>query len=314
MDYNLLKSQEGISDLLGRILKKKEVLDSCRPLPSSAIERVRQELSIEWTYNSNSIEGNSLTLAETRIVLQDGLTIGGKPLREHFEAINHDKAINFLEELVNIAYEIRTIDVLSIHELVMKNIDDQFAGRIRNGMVRILGANFSPPSPEKVSDLLDTLIEDVNLNVDNWDLPFLVTYFHHKLVWIHPFFDGNGRTGRLAMNLLFMKHGFPPAIILKNDRKKYYTALNLANNGDYSKLYLLILQAIERSLNIYIQIIPKAYEVYESISTIANDPEVPYGMEYISLLARTGKIDAFKEGRNWVTTKNAVMTHHRAKQ
>ena len=116
------------------------------------------------------------------------------------------------------------------------------------------------------------------------------------------------------MNLLFMKHGFPPAIILKNDRKKYYTALNLANNGDYSKLYLLILQAIERSLNIYIQIIPKAYEVYESISTIANDPEVPYGMEYISLLARTGKIDAFKEGRNWVTTKNAVMTHHRAKQ
>lgn len=313
MEYSVLKRQEGISDLLERILKKKDVLDSCRPLPISAIDRVRQELSIEWTYNSNSIEGNSLTLAETRIVLQDGLTIGGKPLREHFEAINHERAITFLEELVDTSYELRTIDILSIHELIMRNIDDQFAGRIRNGMVRIIGANFSPPSPEKVSDLLYRLIDDVNLNVDKWDLPYLVTYFHHKLVWIHPFFDGNGRTGRLAMNLLLMKHGFPPAIILKNDRKKYYSALNLANNGDYSKLYILILQAIERSLNMYMQVIPTKYDIYEPISTIANDPEVPYGMEYISLLARTGKIDAYKEGRNWVTTKNAVMTHHSVK-
>ncbi len=313
MNPVILKNEDGISDLLERVLNKKALLDDSRPLPASAINRVQQDLALEWTYNSNSIEGNSLTLAETRVILQDGLTIGGKSLREHFEAINHDKAISFLEELVSKSYDLRAIDILSIHEMVMKNIDDQFAGRIRNGMVRIVGANFTPPGPEKVADLLDGLINQVNTNTEKWDLPFLSTYFHHKLVWIHPFFDGNGRTGRLAMNLLLMKHGFPPAIILKNDRKKYYTALNLANKGDYEKLYLLVLQAIERSLNMYIQIIPKEYRIFEPIALIANDPEVPYGMEYISLLARTGKIDAHKEGRNWVTTKEAVIKHKESK-
>ncbi len=300
-------------DLLDRILQKKRVLDSARPLPSSAVERVRHDMSLEWTYNSNSIEGNSLTLAETRVVLEDGMTIGGKSIREHFEAINHDKAITYLEELVGSSYSVRSIDILSFHDLVMKNIDDQYSGRVRNGMVRIIGANFTPPSPDKISNLLDALIGDINLNPDSIEIPLLATYFHHKLVWIHPFFEGNGRTGRLAMNLLLMKHGFPPAIILKNDRKKYYSALNSANKGDYSKIYLIVLQALERSLNMYLQIVPNEYSHYESIAQIAQDPMIPYGMEYISLLARSGKIDAYKDGRNWVTTKDAVLDYIKMK-
>jgi len=303
----------GLQELLDRILQKKSVLDNARPLPSSAMGRVTKELSLEWTYNSNSIEGNSLSLAETRVVIEDGMTIGGKSLREHFEAVNHDKAISYLEELVGQDYTIRPIDILNLHNLVMKNIDDQFSGRLRNGMVRIVGANFTPPSPEKVSDLLDTLISNINTNTDHLEIPLLASYFHHRLVWIHPFFDGNGRTGRLAMNLLLMKYGFPPAIILKNDRKKYYSALNQANRGDYSKICLLVLQAIERSLNMYIQIIPNEYNHYESISEIAQDPEVPYGMEYISLLARTGKINAHKDGRNWVTSKKSLMDYIQTK-
>ena len=306
LDFTFL---DGMTPLIDRIKNKKVILDNARPLPSSALNRVRHDLSLEWTYNSNSIEGNSLTLAETRVVLEDGITIGGKPLREHFEAINHDKAIGFLEELLTPSYSLRCIDILTIHELVMKNIDDQFAGRIRNGMVRIVGANFTPPSPDKVSDLLNELITDIHANDMNLDISILAAVFHHRLVWIHPFFDGNGRTGRLAMNLLLMKHGFPPAVILKNDRTKYYTALNHANKGDFSKISLLVLQALERSLNMYINIIPDKYGQYESIAQIAKDPLIPYGMEYISLLARTGKIDAYKEGRNWVTTKIAVLGH-----
>jgi Fic family protein len=284
-------------------------LDTERPISFGVLEKLKEDLALEWTYNSNSIEGNSLTLAETRVVISDGMTIGGKSIREHFEALNHKKAIEYLETLIKPNYNLRAIDILNIHSLVLKNIDDNYAGRLRDGMVRIIGANFTPPSPNKVSDLLDELIEFVNINHAKYTAPVLATIFHHQFVWIHPFFDGNGRTVRLAMNLLLMKEGYPPAIILKNDRKKYYEALNQANNGKYDKLTLLMLQAIERSLNIYINVLPKNYVEYEPISNIVAEPDIPYGFEYISLLARTGKINAFKEGRNWVTSKKDVMEH-----
>src|SRR5690606_15941420 len=117
----------------------------------------------------------------------------------------------------------------------------------------------------------------------------LATVFHHKFVWIHPFFDGNGRTVRLVMNLILMREGFPPAIILRNDRKKYYDALNSANGGNYSRLILLMCQALERSLNIYLQAIPDNTTEYIEISNLVEEPGVVYGQEYISLLARQGK-------------------------
>lgn len=298
-----------LESLQSRIIEKKQRIDSHRPLSAMAARRVADELSLEWTYNSNGIEGNSLTLAETRIVLQDGMTIGGKSLREHFEVINHNRAIQFLESLVDHKTLLRSIDVLNIHELVMHGIDEDFAGRLRNGMVRIVGANFTPPGPEKISILLDELIDFANSNPLHLDKVILSAVFHHRLVWIHPFFDGNGRTARLVMNLLLMQAGFPPAIILKNDRKKYYDALVHANKGDYNKIILLVMQSVERSLNMYLQIIPTAYEEFKPISEVAQDPELPYGMEYISLLARTGKIDAYKEGRNWLTSRNSVLNY-----
>lgn len=294
--------------LLDRIHAKKQKVDSARPLPMGAVKRIQDDLALEWTYNSNGIEGNTLTLVETKVVIHDGMTVGGKSLREHFEAINHDKAITYIESLAHRDYLFRSIDILKIHDIVLHHIEDDFKGRIRNGMVRIQGANFMPPSPEKVSDLLDELIDFINQNHD-LDICVLAAILHHRFVWIHPFFDGNGRTARLVMNLYLLKHGFPPAIILKNDRKKYYDALNLANKGDYTKMTLLTLQAIERSLNLYLQISPKDYAIYEPLSQIAKEPEIPYGMEYISLLARSGKIDAYKEGRIWMTTKKAVLNY-----
>jgi Fic family protein len=103
-----------------------------------------------------------------------------------------------------------------------------------------------------------------------------------------------------------MRSGFPPAIILKNDRKKYYEALNQANGGNYQKLTLLMCQALERTLNIYKNAMPDNYSEYQEISNIVQEPDMPYGQEYISLLARTGKIDAYKEGRNWLTTREAI--------
>jgi len=289
-----------------RLYEKKAVLQNSRPLPNIALLKIREALSIEWTYNSNSIEGNSLTLRETQMVLQEGITIKGKSLREHFEAKNHETALNFLYKLIDENHLLSSKDILSLHELVLRSIEDDFAGRLRNAGVRIAGANFLPPNAQKVSGLLDELIKFVNTNPLGLNDIELATVFHHKFVWIHPFFDGNGRTVRLAMNLLLMRSGFPPAIILKNDRKKYYDALNSANKGNYSKLALLMSQALERTLNIYLQALPDSDLGYTEISRLVEEEELPYGQEYISLLARQGKIDAYKEGRNWLTTKEAV--------
>lgn len=177
---------------------------------------------------------------------------------------------------------------------------------MRNAGVRIAGANFTPPNAQKVSSLIDELIAFVNENPLGLNIIELATVFHHKFVWIHPFFDGNGRTVRLAMNLLLMREGFPPAIILKNDRAKYYSSLNSANKGNYQKLTLLMAQALERTLNIYLSAIPGNTNEYTEISNLVKEVDLPYGQEYISLLARQGKIDAHKEGRNWFTTKEAV--------
>ena len=292
-----------------RLYEKRAALNASRPLPAVALKKIKESLSIEWTYNSNSIEGNTLNLQETRMVLQEGITVKGKSLREHFEVYNHEKAIDYLYTLVNDKYTMRSIDVLSLHGLVMRSIEEDFVGRIRNGGVRIVGANFTPPNANKVSDLLDELVEFTNTNPLGVNDLVLSTIFHHKFVWIHPFFDGNGRTVRLAMNLLFMRKGFPPAIILKNDRKKYYEALNQANKGKYQKLTLLMAQALERSLNIYLEANSEEGTGYDTISNIVNDSSVPYGQEYISLLARQGKIDAYKEGRNWLTTQKAINNY-----
>jgi Fic family protein len=292
-----------------RILEKKTRLDGLRPFPISAIKRLQQDIAVEWTYNSNSIEGNALSLRETRVVLQDGLTIGGKTLREHFEAINHHNAIAWLEDIVSPGYLISASDILMLHKMVMKSIDDEFGGRFRTGRVQITGANFIPPNPLKVPDLLDELLEWVRCNPGNLDPVSLAAVFHHRFVWIHPFFDGNGRTGRLAMNLILMSMGFPPVIILRADRNKYYRALNEANQGKLEKLMLLFFQGSERSLELYLSALGNGYDDYLPLAQIANDPTVPYGQEYLSLLARRGELEAFKEGRVWYSTQKAVKRY-----
>jgi Fic family protein len=289
-----------------RLFDKVDVLKKSRPLPTVALQKIKESLSIEWTYNSNSIEGNTLTLRETQMVLQEGITVKGKSLKEHFEAKNHEKAINYLFSIAKDEYQLKSIDILTLHSLVLNMIEEDFAGRIRNGGVRISGANFIPPNANKVSDLLDELVHFVNTNPLHLNDIELATIFHHKFVWIHPFFDGNGRTVRLVMNLLLMRKGFPPAIILYNDRKKYYEALNQANNGNYQKLLLLMCQAQERTLNIYLSSLPDNDYDFQDITNIVSEPNSPYSQEYISLLARQGKIDAHKEGRNWFTTKKAI--------
>jgi len=309
-----LRNTEKLDKLIERLYEKKSILDQHRPFPSFIIDKLKQNLSFEWTYNSNAIEGSTITLRETQLILQEGITVKGKSLREHFETFNHNKAIDYLYTLVDKEVPIREIDILNLHSLVLDNIEENFAGRIRNSMVRITGANFTPPNANKVPDLFEELIQFTTENPLKLNDVLLATIFHHRFVWIHPFFDGNGRTVRLAMNLILMRAGFPPAIILKNDRKKYYDALNKANNGNYYALLLLMIQAIERTLNIYIGSMPGSNSDYQSIQSIVSEPQFPYSQEYVSLLARTGKIDAYKEGKNWFTSKEAISDYVGSRQ
>jgi Fic family protein len=294
---------------LSRLESKKKELDIHRPLPSFIVEKIKANLALEWTYNSNAIEGNTITLRETQLILEEGVTVKGKSLREHFETFNHHKAISFLYKLADASEPVRGIDILKLHEIVLNNIEEHYAGRIRTGNVRINGANFTPPGASKVSGLFDELVEWIQLNPEGLDMISLATLFHHRFVWIHPFFDGNGRTVRLAMNLLLLRNGYPPAIILRADRKKYYEALNQANNGQYKKIQLLMIQAVERTLNIYLAALPGSIYEYSAITTIIEEERLPYGQEYLSLLARQGKIDAYKEGNVWYTSKEAVDSY-----
>lgn len=313
LEKNLEQIRLALSLNLQRVLEKKKKLDAKRPLSAGILQRIKEDLNIEWSYNSNSIEGNTLNLNETRMVLQEGMTVKGKSLREHLEITNHHEAIEYIEALSKDHKKINEKSLLKIHEIVMSKIEKEHAGRYRNGMVRIVGANFSPPNPLKIDDLMLDYFNFVNQNPLQLDAVEMATVMHHRFVWIHPFFDGNGRSVRLIMNLFLMQQGYPPAIILRNDRKKYYEALNRANHNDYTSLMLLVMQAIERSLDIYLMAYPDGYE-YKSIQQIVEEEHLPYGQEYLSLLARRGKIDAYKEGRNWYTSKESVSEYIEKRQ
>ena len=302
--------QEKLQLMLERVELKKARLNKLRPIASVALDKLRESMMMEWTYHSNAIEGNTITLQETRVILSDGITIGGKTLREHFETLNHHEAIAALESMVQKKYTMTASDIMHIHGLVLQRIEKEFAGRYRNAGVRITGANFTPPNALKVDDLMEELLDWIN---EKNDVPLIVKamMFHHRMVWIHPFFDGNGTTVRLMFNLLLMNAGYPPAIILQQDRKKYYDALNKANQGNYEKLMLMVLQALERSLDIYLSHLENNHDDYRPISSIVEEMEVPYGQEYLSLLVRRGKIAGYKEGRNWLTTAEAVKEYMR---
>jgi Fic family protein len=295
--------------ILKRIDQKFVVIKAKRPLSSVLVQKLKEQLSLELTYNSNAIEGNKLTLKETYLVIQDGLTVKGKSLKDHLEAKNHNEAIHFLHDLIE--HEKRhTLSehlIRSLQQLVIKEIEDSEAGRYRQGNVLITGSSHRPPDAYEVPNLMRELLTWIKRNEKKIHPVQLAALAHHKLVSIHPFTDGNGRTARLFMNLMLMQRGYPMAIILKNDRKKYYQALEKADRGKTDDIEKFIAQAVERSMNIYIQAIQAgvgAKEKLIKLSELANGTQ--YSEKYLNLLARSGKLEAHKEGRMWLSSKRAL--------
>ena len=232
----------------------KKELDSKRPISKETLKSLKESINLEWTYNSNGIEGNTLTLRETQVVLE-GITVGGKTLTEHLEAINHEKAIMYLDDLVKDKQPITEWNIKNIHQLILKEIDNENAGRYRKENVTIKGATHIPPDFVKLPELMEKLI----LNYETWNRyhPIIKSaLLHGELVKIHPFVDGNGRTSRLIKNLDLMKHGYNPVIIKKENRLEYYEVLDKAHTtGDYTDFIKLVTKLEIEMLKKYLKLL-----------------------------------------------------------
>ncbi|WP_461246717.1 Fic family protein [Treponema sp. R6D11] len=299
-------------DLLKSIEGKKRELDSFRPFSAEIVRKLEEQFIVEWTYNSNAIEGNTLTLKETELVINRGLTIGKKPLKEHFEAINHKEGIQYLYDFVKKKKELSEDIILALHKIILKNIDDTEAGHYRTSNVMITGAIHIPPSAIKIKKLTSEFFEWYYKNKKKLSIAELAAWVHYKIVHIHPFIDGNGRTARLIMNLILIQNGYPPAVILNVDRQKYYRALKDADREKYNGFMNFIGRSIERSLLIYLNALKSKgdkKDKYGYISLQEASKLCDYGIEYLSFLARTGKLQAVKIRRNWMTTREAILEY-----
>ena len=229
-------------------------LNSKRPISKETLKSLKESINLEWTYNSNGIEGNTLTLRETQVVLE-GITVGGKSLKEHLEVINHEQAILFLDDLIKDKEPITEWNIKNIHQLVLKEIDDDNAGKYRDENVKIKGATHIPPDYLIVPELMEKLI----INYEDWKKyhPIIrAALLHGELVKIHPFVDGNGRTSRLVMNLSLMNSGYLPVIVKKEKRLEYYNALDKAHTtGEYTDFVKLVNELEIEMLNKYLELL-----------------------------------------------------------
>ena len=241
--------------LLSSILKKKEQLDAARPLPKHTLRTLQEKLFLEWTYNSNAIEGNTLTLNETKVVLE-GITVGGKTLREHLEVINHRDAIRYIEEIISDQEPLSEWQIKNIHRLVLKGIDDSYAGVYREEQVFISGAAHIPHAGFLIKEEMENMMDWYRNEGSNINAIERRAMLHVIFVGIHPFIDGNGRTARLLLNLELMKAGYPPVIIKVENRLAYYEALDKAHTTkDYRDFIALVEAEVEDSLDLYLQAI-----------------------------------------------------------
>ncbi len=243
------KSRESV---LSQIDRKKAELDGRRPLTEGERERLNEEFTVEYTYNSNAIEGNTLTLRETDLVLR-GLTIDQKPLKDHLEAVGHKEAFEYIRELVKENAPLTESIIKQIHYLVLADKKDD-RGAYRRVPVRIMGAHHEPVQPYLIEPRMEQLLTDYA--VSEGHIVTKLARFHIEFEGIHPFIDGNGRTGRLLVNLELMKAGYPPIDIKFTDRVAYYNAFDAYYvNYDLSAMERLFAKYINATLDTYLKIL-----------------------------------------------------------
>ena len=253
---------------LRQIAAKKAALDRLRPQAPHGLENLNQSYDIELTYTSNAIEGNTLTAAETRMVIEHGVTIGGKPLKDHLEAVDHFEALRYVRDLARQTVPLREADIRNLHRLVMQRSDPDAAGRYANQgrYVETDSGRHHFPSPAKVPALMDEFAQWLGAAAATPETAFAA---HRRLVEIHPFNDGNGRTARLLMNLVLLRDGYPPVAVRPEDRPAYIGALQDAQAGRGSeKLDLLLYERLDATLG-------ESLSALQEALTAPTEPEPP---------------------------------------
>jgi Fic family protein len=291
--------------LARRLANKKKQLDGYRPLSPETVRRLHDDFRVMFTYNSNAIEGNTLTLAETQMVLEYGMTVEGHPLREYLEATNHAEAFDVLDELAEQQISLET--VLKIHGLVMDKIEKE-AGQLRMVQVYIRGSNHTPPPARDVPLYMMQWVRWLESDdARRYDPLIRVAIAHHGFEALHPFTDGNGRVGRLLMNLMLMQEGYPPALVLREWRTRYIMALQAGNRGDYTEIVNLIGLAVEHSLDLYLEACQASTAQLVPLKELA----ALFGLDnnYLGQLARLGKIEATKRGSFWYASREAIQRY-----
>ena len=237
-----------------RIEELKAELDTRRPLTQGELERLNEEFMIEFTYNSNAIEGNTLTLQETAMVLE-GITIDQKPLKDHLEAVGHKDAFLYVQDIVSNKMPLTEFVIKNIHSLVLMNKPED-KGVYRRVPVRIMGALTEPVQPYMIEPKITELLAENEKRKSKMNIIERVARFHLEFESIHPFIDGNGRTGRLLMNFELMQNGYPPINVKFTDRKRYYDAFDsYSRNQDATPMTNLIAEYVTERLEQYLRVI-----------------------------------------------------------
>ncbi len=243
-----------MKDILKKIDSIKTKIDAHRPLDSHMVKQLKEYFRIGMTYSSNALEGNSLTETETKIVIEDGITIGGKPVKDHLEALGHSEAYDLLFRLAE-HQDITEANIKELHRLFYYRIDEDLAGKYRKQKVIITGTDFIPPAPEKIPDLMKSFVASIpDDRSKNHPVEF-AAILHRKLVTIHPFIDGNGRAARLLMNLALLQAGYPVAIIPPVLRREYLDTLNRTHKGDFTPFRKLIAGVCYESTKEYLRLL-----------------------------------------------------------
>ncbi len=240
--------------VLKQIDALKARIDAHRPLDAHMLKQVREYFRIGMAYSSNALEGNSLTETETKIVIEDGITIGGKPVRDHLEALGHSEAYDLLFRLAK-NKEITEANVKELHRLFYYRIDAKQAGKYRKRRVIITGTDFIPPAPERIPDLMESFIAGLSEARAKHHPVEFCAIIHKELVTIHPFIDGNGRVARLLMNLALLQAGYPLAIIPPILRRDYLDTLNKTHKGNDGPFITFIAGVCYESTKEYLRLL-----------------------------------------------------------
>ena len=228
------------------LTSKHQRLAALRPLSPESVASLAAAWEVRMVHESNAIEGNTLTLRETDLVLSKGITVSGKPLKDHLETVNLSKAWQQVKQLASPGAILTENDFLDLHRIVLAGVEDTHAGSYRSSAVRISGSSHLPPNPVKVPDLMAALFGEINTIADPVDR---AARLHHGIAHIHPFADGNGRCARLAMNFILLAAGLPPVSIPTNLRLDYYDALESADSGDSAKWLGFVTTLVENEID-----------------------------------------------------------------